>query len=78
AEPPLDQEALRELGVRVVIHPVSALLAAARAQQSVYAAIAAHGDAGPVERLGWDDLTDLVGLTDQLTLEQRYAAGATS
>lgn len=75
-EPPLDQDALRELGVRVVIHPVSALLAAARAQASVYAAIAATGDAGgAAERLGWTDLTDLVGLPDLLTLEQRYAAG---
>lgn len=74
-EPPLDQAALRELGVRVVIHPVSALLAAARAQAAVYAEIAAHGDAGPVDRLGWDDLTTLVGLPDLLTLEQRYAAG---
>jgi len=75
-EPPLDQDALRELGVRVVIHPVSALLAAAHAQASVYAAIAATGDAGgAAERLGWTDLTDLVGLPDLLTLEQRYAAG---
>lgn len=78
-EPPLDQDALRELGVRVVIHPVSALLAAAHAQASVYAAIAATGDAGgAAERLGWTDLTDLVGLPDLLTLEQRYAAGDAS
>jgi methylisocitrate lyase len=78
-EPPLDQDALRELGVRVVIHPVSALLAAARAQQSVYTAIAATGDAGgAADRLGWTDLTDLVGLPDLLTLEQRYAAGDAS
>ena len=39
-------DALRELGVRLVIHPVSALLAAARAQAAVYAAIVAPGDAG--------------------------------
>ncbi|WP_244932124.1 isocitrate lyase/PEP mutase family protein [Nocardioides sp. W7] len=77
-EPPLDQAALRELGVRIVIHPVSALLAAAHAQARVYAAIAAGGDAGPVERLGWDDLTALVGLPDLLNLEQRYAAGDAS
>ena len=31
--------------------------------------------AGSVDRLGWDDLTTLVGLPDLLTLEQRYAAG---
>jgi len=75
SEPPLEQAALRELGVRIVIHPVSALLAAAHAQARVYAAIAATGDAAPVDRLGWDDLTSLVGLPDLLTLEQRYAAG---
>ena len=74
-EAPLDQEALRELGVRVVIHPVSALLAAAQAQAAVYAAVAAHGDAGQVARLGWSELTELLGLPDLLTLEQRYAAG---
>ena len=61
--------------MRIVIHPVSALLAAAQAQAAVYAAIAAHGDAGAVARLGWDELTDLLGLPDLLTLEQRYAAG---
>jgi hypothetical protein len=38
----------------------------------------AIGDAGPVDRLGWADLTTLVGLPDLLTLEQRYAAGVTS
>ncbi|MBB3043616.1 isocitrate lyase/PEP mutase family protein [Nocardioides soli] len=74
-QPALDHDALGELGVRVVIHPVSALLAAARAQEAVYAAIAATGDAGGVDRLGWDDLTTLVGLPDLLALEQRYAAG---
>lgn len=77
-EPAPDWAALQELGVRVVIHPVSALLAAARAQQAVYAAVAANGDAGSVDRLGWDDLTTLVGLPDLLTLEQRYAAGDAS
>ncbi|MGB0102219.1 MAG: isocitrate lyase/phosphoenolpyruvate mutase family protein [Nocardioides sp.] len=74
-EPAPDWAALATLGVRVVIHPVSALLAAARAQATVYAAVAAHGDAGAVDRLGWDELTDLLGLPDLLTLEQRYAAG---
>ncbi len=72
-EPALDPVVLRELGVRVVIHPVSALLAAARAQAAVYTAIAATGDAGSVERLGWGELTGLLGLPDQLVLEQRYA-----
>lgn len=75
ADPAPDWAAFRELGVRVVIHPVSALLAAARAQAAVYAAVAAAGDAGQVARLGWGELTDLLGLPELLTLEQRYAAG---
>lgn len=73
-----DWSALQDLGVRVVIHPVSALLAAAQAQAAVYAAVAAHGDAGQVARLGWSELTELLGLPDLLTLEQRYAAGDAS
>ncbi|WP_243057067.1 oxaloacetate decarboxylase [Nocardioides sp. SR21] len=70
-----DWTALQDLGVRVVIHPVSALLAAAQAQAAVYAAVAAHGDAGQTARMGWGELTELLGLPDLLTLEQRYAAG---
>ena len=77
-EPPPDWDAYAALGARLVIHPVSALLAAARAQAAVYAAVAAHGDAGAVDRLGWDELTELLGLPGLLTLEQRYAAGEIS
>lgn len=72
-QPPLDTEALERLGVRVVIHPVSALLAAARAQAAVYAAVARTGEAGEVPRLGWEELTGLLGLSDLLTREQRYS-----
>lgn len=75
---PLDVDALAALGVRIVIHPVSALLAAAHAQARVYAAVAQHGDASAVDRLGWDDLTGLLGLPGLLTLEQRYASTSES
>lgn len=70
---PTDTE-LRELGVRLVIHPVSALLAAAGAAAEVYAAIARDGHAAATPRLEWAGLTDLLGLADQLELDQRYAA----
>ncbi|TNC45347.1 isocitrate lyase/PEP mutase family protein [Mumia zhuanghuii] len=66
-------ETLAALGVRLVIHPVSALLAAARAVAETYAAIARTGHAGAVPRMAWDDLTQLVGLDDQLVLEAAYA-----
>ena len=69
----LDDAALRELGVRLVIHPVSALLAAARAVRATYAAIARDGHAGTVERAEWSTLTDTLGLPELLKAEQEYA-----
>lgn len=69
---PSDAE-LITLGVRIVIHPVSAVLAAARAQAEVYAAIMREGHAGATARISWSDLTDLVGLPDQLALEETYS-----
>lgn len=71
-----DDETLAALGVRLVIHPVSALLAAARAAADTYAAISRTGHAGGVSRMAWDDLTALVGLGDQLVLEAEYAEEA--
>jgi 2-methylisocitrate lyase-like PEP mutase family enzyme len=73
---PLPLEVLASYGVRVALYPVAPLLAAAAATQRVYAAIAADGSALAVERLPWDDLTDLLGLPALLELEQRYADGA--
>ncbi len=69
---PSDAE-LEAVGVRLVIHPVAAVLAAARAQAAVYAAIARTGHAGDVERMAWSDLTDVVGLPGLLELERDYA-----
>lgn len=64
---------LLAVGVRIVIHPVSAVLAAARAQAEVYAAIARSGHAASTDRLGWADLTDLLGLPELLALEDKYS-----
>ncbi|MFC6151074.1 MULTISPECIES: isocitrate lyase/PEP mutase family protein [Mumia] len=61
------------LGVRLVIHPVSAMLAAAAAVKDVYSTIMRDGHAGTTPRMSWDELTELLGLGDQLSLEQRYA-----
>jgi len=69
---PRDDE-LRALGVRLVIHPVSGLLAAARAAAASYDAIVTSGHAGGTPRMGWAELTDLLDLPGQLRLEERYA-----
>lgn len=69
----LDDATLVELGVELVLHPVSALLAMAAAARTAYRAIAAQRSACGVERLAWDELTDLVGLPQALAQEARHA-----
>nr|BFE70297.1 hypothetical protein GCM10020092_035980 [Actinoplanes digitatis] len=65
---------LAEVGVRLVLHPVTALLAALRAASLVYRAIAGGG-AGDIDRLPWSAFTALVGQDDALDLDRRYAPG---
>jgi methylisocitrate lyase len=69
----LADDTLAALGVGLVIHPVSALLAMASAARRAYRNIAAWGCADGVERLGWDHLTDLLGLPEALAQEGKYA-----
>lgn len=71
-----DDQRLAQAGVRLVIHPVSAILAAAEALRQTMTAIVGTGHAGAVNRMAWTDLTDLVGLPELLQDELRYAAGA--
>lgn len=71
-----DDARLAQAGVRLVIHPVSAILAAAEALRRTMAEIVGTGHAGAVDRMPWTELTDLVGLPDLLQDEKRYAASA--
>jgi 2-methylisocitrate lyase-like PEP mutase family enzyme len=48
-------------GVRLVLHPVAALLAALRAASQVYRQIARTGSAEPVDRMPWAAFTALIG-----------------
>jgi methylisocitrate lyase len=73
---PLPLEVLASFGVDLALYPVAPLLAAAAAARRAYTAIRAEGGATSVERLSWDELTDLLGLPLLLDLEQRYAGGA--
>ncbi|BCJ76721.1 hypothetical protein CS0771_62650 [Catellatospora sp. IY07-71] len=64
---------LAAVGVRLVLHPVSPLLAALRAAADAYAAIAATSHATGVDRMAWSAFTSLVGQDDALALDARYA-----
>ncbi|GHF60763.1 carboxyvinyl-carboxyphosphonate phosphorylmutase [Amycolatopsis bartoniae] len=75
--PPVDLEHLRELGFRLVICPISGLLAATRALRNVYGRIAADGT--PIEAMtdlpSFGEFTDLIGLPEVTELGQRFGLG---
>ncbi|TXK12464.1 NAD(P)-binding protein [Microbacterium hatanonis] len=72
----MDLEELRRAGVGIILHPVAALLAAARAARSTYRAIAETQLPDPQLLLTWRELTDLVGLPLSVEAGRRYAVTA--
>ncbi|MBG0562716.1 isocitrate lyase/PEP mutase family protein [Actinoplanes aureus] len=73
--PAITDADLAAVGVRLVLHPVSALLAAMRAASLVYRAIAESGSAEPVDRMPWAAFTALVGQEEALDPDARYVPG---
>jgi 2-methylisocitrate lyase-like PEP mutase family enzyme len=72
ARPAVTDADLAEAGVRLVLHPVAALLAAMRAASLAYRSIADTGTAEPVERMPWAAFTALIGQDEALDLDARY------
>jgi carboxyvinyl-carboxyphosphonate phosphorylmutase len=75
--PPVTLSGLRELGYRIVIFPISTLLAATAAMRRVLQEIAQAGT--PAAALGdlpsFGEFVDFIGLPEVRAAEQRYAAG---
>ncbi|GAA0529671.1 hypothetical protein GCM10010172_07920 [Paractinoplanes ferrugineus] len=71
---PTDAE-LAEVGVRLILHPITALLAALRAVALTYRAIADTGSATEVDRLPLAVVTELSGPADASVPHPRRAAG---
>jgi 2-methylisocitrate lyase-like PEP mutase family enzyme len=75
--PPVTLSRLRELGYRIVIFPISTLLAATAAMRRVLQEIAQAGT--PAGALGdlpsFGEFVDFIGLPEVRVAEQRYAAG---
>jgi 2,3-dimethylmalate lyase len=73
--PPVSLEQLKEWGFRLIIFPVSTLLAATRSVQEILARI--HTDGTPIEvmdrLLSFDEFTDVIGLPEIQELEERFA-----
>ncbi len=74
--PPLTFGEIDDLGFAMIIMPISTLLAATRAMQSVLARLKADGSpANAVEDLPtFDEFTDTIGLPEINELEQRFGA----
>jgi 2-methylisocitrate lyase-like PEP mutase family enzyme len=73
--PPIGYDELRALGYRIVIFPISALLAATRAIEGVLARIRAEGTpAGALADLPrFGEFLDFIGLPEIQSLEARFA-----
>ncbi|HVA24207.1 MAG TPA: isocitrate lyase/PEP mutase family protein [Chloroflexota bacterium] len=73
--PPVPLSRLRELNYRIVIFPVTALLAATRAVQDALTALRRDGTP-PMEHLvPFPDFLDAIGLPEIRDLEQRFQTG---
>ena len=76
--PHLSRSELRQLGFSLIVCPVAALFAAARAVREVLVELRERGTtAGAIDRmLAFDDFNDLVDLDARYADEARYAAAA--
>lgn len=72
--PLMSVEQLAELGHRLVVTPLSGLLASAAALRAAYAALRAGepADSGSPPALGFDEFGEVVGLPAQREIEARY------
>jgi len=78
--PPMPLPRLRELGFRIVIFPIGALLVATRAIRGLMETLVEHGTpAAAMDRMmSFKDFTETVGIAEIRALEQRFAAGLKS
>jgi len=78
--PPISLERLSELGYRIVIFPISTLLAATAAMRWILQEIAEAGTpAAAMNTLPtFGEFTDFIGLPQTREIEQRYAARSTA
>lgn len=73
--PPMPLERLKELGYRIVIFPIGALLAAAKAIRALLTEIQAHGTPMRIfpDRSSFQEFNQMMGLAEIQELERRFA-----
>lgn len=72
--PPLTYDDIAELGFRMIITPIGALLAATRAMQDFLVKLRASGTPAPFagELMAFDEFTDLIGLPEINDISRDY------
>lgn len=63
---------LQQMGYKIALHPIPALLAAIKTMQKVYARVVAGGNDDPAARVRFTEYNDIVGLPDYLARAERY------
>ena len=73
--PVLSRALLEDIGYRLAIFPVTALLAATQAMQAVYAALKSQGSTAGLQQplMRFADLTQLMGFAEVHAFEKRWA-----
>ncbi len=73
--PPVSLERIKELGFRLVIFPISTLLAATRSVQEILSTIRSDGSSIEIlDKLSpFDEFVDIIGLPEIQKLEERFA-----
>jgi 2-methylisocitrate lyase-like PEP mutase family enzyme len=69
--PMLSPEALRQMGYKIALYPISALLAASAALEQIYAKLLG-GAAQPRERVTFSQYNEIVGLPEFLATAKRF------
>lgn len=72
--PWLAPEALQQMGYKIALYPISALLAASRTLGTAYARILSGGTDSPAARVRFAEYNDIVGLPDYLARAARHKA----
>jgi 2-methylisocitrate lyase-like PEP mutase family enzyme len=71
--PPLSLERVTELGFSLVIYPIGTLLAATAGIRSLLAGLKRDGIPSLGDVPTFDEFTDLIGLPEVQSLEQRFS-----